>query len=70
MPNWVLFALVWLFARTIVETMMVAPLVAKFQVRNYPTMILLDENGQVIARGEGAQLQQIEAQIQQRLTRR
>ena len=47
-----------------------SPLVAKFQVRSYPTMILLDENGHIIARGEGGQLQQIEAIIQQRLARK
>ncbi|MFL5339987.1 MAG: TlpA family protein disulfide reductase [Gemmataceae bacterium] len=48
-----------------------SPLVKKFGIKQYPTMILLDENGQILARGEGAQqLPQIEATIKQRLARR
>ena len=46
-----------------------SPLVTKLQISSYPTVILLDETGQILARAEGGQLTQIEAIIKRRLGR-
>src|SRR5262249_14517282 len=42
----------------------------KFAIRSYPTLILLDKNGLILARADGANFTQIDAVIQQRLGRR
>jgi thiol-disulfide isomerase/thioredoxin len=38
-----------------------------FRVSKYPTLILLDENGNIVWRGEGAQIEAVRSVIQQRL---
>jgi thiol-disulfide isomerase/thioredoxin len=52
------------------ENFRTSPVVTKFQIRQYPTLILLDDAGNILARAEGAQFQQIEGLLQQRLGRR
>jgi thiol-disulfide isomerase/thioredoxin len=49
------------------------PLARDFKVANHPTLVLLDENGQVVWRGEGydpRQLQELEFEIRKRVDRR
>jgi thiol-disulfide isomerase/thioredoxin len=45
------------------------PVQNQFYVRKYPTLVLLDENGTILWRGEGAQIDQVRAIIQQQLRR-
>jgi thiol-disulfide isomerase/thioredoxin len=45
------------------------PVQQKFRVDGYPTLILIDENGTIIWRGNSANLSQLEGIIQQRLHR-
>jgi thiol-disulfide isomerase/thioredoxin len=43
------------------------PVQNAFRVSKYPTLILLDENGNIVWRGEGAQIEAVRSVIQQRL---
>jgi thiol-disulfide isomerase/thioredoxin len=46
------------------------PVQRTFGIRSYPTLILLDKHGVILARADGANFTQIDAVIQQRLGRR